>query len=336
MKQDRSGGVYYLHKLVEDPNDTHPRANAHKGRKCADAEFRDQVYRAFLGGELILSEFDANSLHKRGLTDEQIKFYGYRSLFLPGRAKIAQKLYERFDDKLFTVPGFIVKEKDGETYPAFTGAPGIVIPVRDNEGQIIALKVRRRHKDKGPKYSYMSSKGKGGPGPGSPVHIPKGVKGPIKMARLAEAELAADVCTALNDIPTISASGVNNYKAAIPALKELEVEVVRLAFDADSLTNPVVARALRNCFAALTEPGFVVELERWNPADSKGDVGQIGAVSLDSDWIKGRACPTAAGRKQRVPFVVTCPRRRPGHKPLDQFPPVVALVRVPGGVRRVA
>lgn len=147
---------------------------------------------------------------------------------------------------------------------------GLIVPVRDTAGRIVALKVRRDKATGSNKYFYITSTKYGGPGPGSPVHVPLGFKFPIDVSGLTEGELKADAASSLSGRFYLSVPGVGNWKPALDVLKELGVKVVRLAFDADACSKPVVAQALLMCFNGLRDAGFVVELERWNPDCGKG------------------------------------------------------------------
>src|SRR5262249_50932324 len=150
--------------------------------------------------------------------------------------------------------------------------------------------VRRDTIDKDSRYLYLSSTRYKGPSPGSPVHVPlvatrPGTFGPkpgtiavptlptppsANTVRLTEGELKADVATALSGLLTISVPGASCWRPALPVLKELGCRTVRLAYDADVRTNPIVARALVSCIYTLLTTGFDCELECWERADGRG------------------------------------------------------------------
>ena len=71
---------------------------------------------------------------------------------------------------------------------SLAGPAGLLIPVRDVRRLIVALKVRVDEPIGGTKYPYVSSKGYGGPGPGSPVHVPL-FSGDTTTVRMTEGEL---------------------------------------------------------------------------------------------------------------------------------------------------
>jgi hypothetical protein len=85
----------------------------------------------------------------------------------------------------------------------------MLIPIRDLSSRIVALKVRRDDPaEDGPRYVYLSSVGHGGPGPGSPVHVPLGTVALDGVARVTEGELKADLAAALSGLPTIGPAGL--------------------------------------------------------------------------------------------------------------------------------
>jgi len=233
------------------------------------SDVHNQVYTALLS-ELKLSDLHKQDLRGRGLTDDEIIKRTYRTLPLRGRSRIARELHERFGDRVRSVPGFYEKRGGSGSYLTLAGSVGLLVPVRDVEGRIVALKVRSDGDGRFSKYSYVSSTKHDGPGPGSPVHIPLGVTPQSQAIRVTEGELKADITTALGDIPTISVPGVSNWLPAMEVLRTLEATTVLLAFDADARTNPKVAGPLLEFAEALVTGGFDVELERWSIEAGKG------------------------------------------------------------------
>ncbi len=247
---------------------------AHDDVPRADPDVLNAVYTIWL--ELLdLSVQHRAALRQRGLIDAEIDLRGYRTMPLQGRAQLACRLVERFGEATRrTVPGLYVRPgDDGRSWWTLAGAAGILIPVRDLEKRVVALKVRRdddggAHGDV-PRYTYVSSATYGGPGPGAPVHIPL-FQESASTVRVTEGELKADVATTLSCLHTISVPGVSAYRAAIPVLKALRADTVRLAFDADAAGNPHVKRALEGAATAYKVAGFRVELEMWPETDGKG------------------------------------------------------------------
>ncbi|MEW6571460.1 MAG: phage/plasmid primase, P4 family [Nitrospirota bacterium] len=270
-KTDKSGNDYwvYLMKGSHPKLDTFDLDIAPKPC-CADSNALHKVYSALLN-ELHLEPSHKDNILNRGLSDEVIQQGQYRSLPQRARSKIARKLVERFGEEIAYIPGFIQKEGGNGRYWTLAGCSGLLIPVRDAQHRIIALKIRAdEDKDDFPKYTYFSSSKFGGASSGSPIHVPLFNGSAPEIVRLTEGELKADVTTFLTHILTISVPGASIWKPAIPILKSLDAKIILLAFDADYRENPHVARALLNTYRTLQEEGFVVEVEAWGLEQGKG------------------------------------------------------------------
>jgi hypothetical protein len=267
-KTDKDGAAYYLHRLNgTDLPAAPPPIPSEVAVDRADADTLHAVYSALLA-RLSLSAAHRADLQRRGLADVEIDRRAYRTLPVQGRAPLARELREWFGDSVLRVPGIISRERDGRRYLTLAGAAGLLIPVRDVAGRIVALKIRRDEADGG-RYSFLSSAKYGGPGSGAPVHVPAGIQGPTEIVRLTEGELKADVAFVRTGLPTISTPGVSSWRACLPVLKAMGCKIVRLALDGDAKDKAAVARALDACAEALAAEGFAVELERW-PAEHKG------------------------------------------------------------------
>jgi hypothetical protein len=266
-KTDKAGAPIYLHRLDGSTRpEAPPRPPAGPAAGRADPETLHRVYDALLGA-LTLSERHRQDLRRRGLSDGEIDRRLYRSLPRDGRtrARLAGELRERWPADVLSVPGIIRRERDGRRFITLAGAPGLLVPCRDVAGRVLALKIRRDDPGDGPRYSYLSSAKYGGPGPGSPVHVPLGVTSPCQRLSLTEGELKADVATVLSELPTISVPGVANWKTCLPTLQQLQPQTVIVSFDADASDKPKVARALAECVGALEAAGYDVQVERWDP-----------------------------------------------------------------------
>jgi hypothetical protein len=273
------------------------------------------VYSALLAC-LTLSSAHRADLRRRGLTDAEIDRLGYRTLPVQRRAPRARDLRERFGDKVLRVPGIITRERDGKRNFTLAGKAGMLIPVRNVQGRIVALKIRDESDGR---YSYLSSTKYGGPGPGAPVHVPLGIQVPTKTGRWTEGELKADIAFAKTGLPTISAPGVSNGRLSLPVMKALGWQTVRLAIDGDARDNPTVARALDGFTDALADGGFAIELERW-PAEYKG---------IDDALAAGAPIEVLAGDDARhaiAEIVAEGTAGEPPHEasPLDRLPEIFA------------
>ena len=290
---DRAGMEYWLHCLGEArlpppevPEELHP--------DRATVEDLDRVYRALLG-DLTLSGAHREALLRRGLDPEDIERGGYRSLLRRGRAELARNLLQRFPkDLVLSVPGLRLAERNGRQYLSVGGPPGLVVPVRDLAGHVVALKVRRDEEDAGPKYLYVSSAGHGGPGPGAPVQVPlRAAPGrDSEPVRVTEGELKADVATRRTGILTISVPGVSAWRSAIPVLSELSPGQVLLAFDGDAATNPLVQRAAGETVSALTDRGYDVVLETWDCSAKGIDDALVAGLAITAVAAGSNGGPT--------------------------------------------
>jgi Domain of unknown function (DUF3854) len=230
----------------------------------------DQVYRALLQSLSLSPQHKAQLTH-RGLCDRDIAFRQYRSLPRQGRAALAKRLVEEFGETICTrIPGLYIHEENQPRWWSLAGAPGLVIPVRNAAGQIIALTVRRDDPEAPSRYSAISSTKYHGPSPGAPIHIPLMTSEATSVIRLTEGVLKADIATTLSGLHAIGLPGVSMWASALPFLKTLPHPVIRLAFDMDASRNLQVAMALRQTARRLRAEGMAVQLEVWDEADGKG------------------------------------------------------------------
>jgi hypothetical protein len=146
---DKSGGDYWLYRIDgggDTDNGTQKDVAADYSEISqpvlapADPDTLDKVYRALLQ-ELSLSAVHRENLRKRGLSDEEIDLRGYKTLVGPGRAKLAKTMVGKFgNDVCKKIPGLFIKQGERKPYWTLAGSAGIVIPLRDVRGRIVALK----------------------------------------------------------------------------------------------------------------------------------------------------------------------------------------------------
>jgi hypothetical protein len=304
-KVDKSGANYWLYRM--DGHTSRQSIIELPSQPCrarierADPATLDRVYRALLAA-LPLSSTHRQALRQRGLPDVDILCYGYRTLPRDGRAALARRLVVRYgSDTCARVPGLWVDTHGPRRWWALAGAPGLLIPVRNIDNRIVALKVRADSTGESPKYTYLSSRRHDGPGPGTPVHVPLHAFSIEAPVRLTEGELKADVATALSGVLTIAVPGVTLWRQALPLLNVLQPARVLLAFDADWRQNPHVARALAQATQALVEAGLTVVVETWDASQGKGidDVlaaGYMPALQSTVPWLhRARTLPEKSG-----------------------------------------
>lgn len=179
-KVDKYGETYWTYSLVEgagpawrDWDDT-PTAPA--GTPRAEDGTLHEAYSILLD-QMDLFPEHRKALRARGLTDEEITRRGYRTLPLQGRKAYAGIVVRRLGDEVAaSIPGLFVRTgDDGGRWWTLGGVPGLVIPTRDADGRILALRIRADDPGRVGKYSWMTSAGelKGyGPSPGIKVHVP--------------------------------------------------------------------------------------------------------------------------------------------------------------------
>jgi DNA primase len=237
---------------------------------CAAPAILDRVYRELLAALPLLPSHH-QALRQRGLADVEIFRRRYRTLPIAGRTALAKRLVDQIGaDLCIQVPGFYIAERHGRRWWSLAGAAGLLIPVHNLDGHIVALKVRVDIPGYSHKYTMVSSAKHEGPSPGAPVHVPlhDGVCG--DTVRLTEGELKADIATVLSETLTVALPGVAMWRKALAVLQHLQSPQVLLAFDADWRTNPHVAQALGQAAFALVALGYTVEVEAWELALGKG------------------------------------------------------------------
>lgn len=263
-KIDKNGGTYWVYNLQEANRAVEfPKIPHLPTSKCerASSDELHLVYSRMLSF-LVLTPNHHRSLLRRGISDEEIAIRLYRSA--PAEKwKVASALVRDFGEALCVkVPGIVRRQgKRGPYWSLGTGS-GLLIPVRDVFGKIVALKVRSDPGSPGSRYYYFAS-APNGPSPGAPVHTPLFQGNLTEVIRLTEGELKSDIATIHTGILTISIPGTGNWKPAIPVLQYLKATTVRLAFDKDSWTNRNVARDLQKIFQELQKNNFLVEVETW-------------------------------------------------------------------------
>jgi hypothetical protein len=249
----------------------------------------DRVYRAFLS-RLSLCPAHQEALRRRGLSAEAVERNGYRTLPGKERVGIACQLADLFGGDLFTVPGFHLNHPPGRrAFPSIAGrGPGIIVPCRNVPGEVVALLVRADDPGGGPRYAWLSSKKRGGPGPGAPAHVPLGTPKKAETVRLTEGVLKADVAFHLSSVPTISVPGVGQWRRCLPLLLQIRPGTLLIAWDADWRTKVEVRRPLVEMARLLVRSGFQVGVEMWPDSQGKGIDDLLAAGGHPQvRWLKG-------------------------------------------------
>lgn len=238
----------------------------------ASPEVLDRAYRALLDA-LELSARHREQLtapfpQGRGIPVEGVRRLGCRSL-LSGHARVARAIAGRFDnDTLARVPGFY-RKKDPARGTGYwsVAASGLLVPVMDTAGRVVACQVRLDEVPPGgSRYVWLSSVRHGGPGPGTPTHVPPFEGATRETVRITEGPLKAGIATLLDPdgILTVGFAGVDTWPTALPVLQDLGARTVHVAFDADCRRNRRVAHQFQACVRELARQGYRRVLELWD------------------------------------------------------------------------
>lgn len=236
----------------------------------------DYVYRAFLS-LLSLSDKDNKDLKKRGLSENAIQQYLYKSVPVNGHSGLLQTLLS-YRMTLEGIPGFYMNGQEWRINLSKWHS-GLFCPVIDREGYIVGLQIRLHRPINDRKYIWFTSAEKEhGSSPGSPVHY---VGDPMaKTVFITEGSLKANVAHELSkhlfEVPVsfIAVPGATQFKAIRQALlnvKDYGCQYVYDAFDMDKFKNPYVYRAMSKTFDIANEVGVKMTPYRWNTIEVYGD-----------------------------------------------------------------
>jgi hypothetical protein len=273
VREDKNGQEYYVSRSDGSHVGAPPEPPAVQWRETlADVETRDRTYRALLE-VLSLSSHHLVQLRERGLSGETIARAGYRTLHWADGERtraVRHVMHTAGSVYLLNVPGFF--KRDGSKETRLGGSPGLLIPVRDEAGRILACLIRPDNlQDGGGKYRWLSAPPDAiGCGPGSLGHVPLHERGSAEIVRVTEGILKADVATALSSVVTVGMPGVGAWKQALPILKKLAPSKVLVAFDADARLKAQVAGPLVRLVEALRQEGYDVTVEVWPESAGKG------------------------------------------------------------------
>ena len=211
-----------------------------------ECKHRDSIYAGLLS-VLTLHPSHEASLKKRGFSEEAIVLADYSTV-------------RPIDLNAFR------KSVDCSKIPGLTSpqsATGILIPVRDPLGRILALKVRSFDESK-PKYSYLSDRDCLS---GSHLHFPVNFKLGGNPLRITEGEFKADYCQLHGHGSTVSLPGITSHALFSELAPQfgLPLEII-LAWDwGDLVRSPEMCRLWAKFYEALKSSGVMVGLEHWDP-----------------------------------------------------------------------
>ena len=226
-----------------------------------DIDARHETYAALLG-KLSLASDHRENLLSRGLTDEQIRTFGYKTMPVVGFSALAKQLQAE-GYYLGGVPGFYHTKEGAWTF--VQERRGILIPARDQDGKIQGLQIRLDKIKKG-KFRWISSIGKqDGCKAEGWTHM---IGNPKPTVLLTEGPLKADVIHYITGQTVIAVPGVNSLKHLKETLEYLQSQgttKVMTCFDMDYLKNPHVRDGYYNLANILAEVGIEYGTYLWDP-----------------------------------------------------------------------
>ena len=226
-----------------------------------DVDTRHETYTALLNRLSLASDHRQNLL-ERGLTDEMIDQLGYKTTPVVGTTLLAKQLHsEGF--YLSGVPGFYHTEDGGWSF--VKNFRGILIPVRNQDGRIQGLQVRRDDVSKR-KFRWISSAGKPD---GSKAECWTHFAGPPQETVLiTEGPMKADVIHALSGQTVLAVPGVNalnHLEKSLRFLREQGTRQIMTAFDMDYMSNPHVQNGYQDLARILSKLNMSYGTYLWDP-----------------------------------------------------------------------
>jgi hypothetical protein len=227
---------------------------------------------------------------QRGLTAEVIAKKRYRTLPSGGRIRLARRVSELAD--LRGVPGFYLF--DSRLW-CLAGPAGLVIPVRDFDGKIRGLQIRRDDPS-GPRYVWLSSsnpkRGSGGTSARTWFHVAPGDKGGHECW-ITEGPLKADIAAMKTGNTFVAVPGVNCWKSSrlVPEMRARGIKSVVVCYDSDLAVNSYVAGAAMELAGALKQAGLRVRFAWWRSSYGKGIddlllAGKTPWILTESSWLR--------------------------------------------------
>jgi len=227
----------------------------------ADVDMRDATYRALLNKLSLASDHKQNLLN-RGLHEGIISERCYKTTPVVGWQVIARQLQDE-GYYLSGVPGFH-RDNNGKWIFAEMKR-GILIPVRDIQGRIQGLQVRRDNTERR-KFRWVSSgERQDGCRAEGWTHLAGEIREDIL---LIEGPLKADVVHYLTGRTVLSVPSVNSLTHLRAALAELTASGVRrvmTCFDMDMLKNCHVQGGYCTLLQMLDGMGLKFGTYLWNP-----------------------------------------------------------------------
>jgi hypothetical protein len=263
-KPSKNGGWVHLQADPTRPS----RGYTAPLRIIAPASRRHVVYTALLERLPLIPRHWTHLQEARLLSEDTITRCQFATV--PARRQgdeIATELSREYD--LTNVPGFFWKENKPRL--RFAGVPGFFIPIRDHEGMVSALQIRRDSADADPRYLLVSSADlTGGASSGAPPHFARPwqvrdalliTEGALKAEVIAE-DLQRPVC-GLVAVGTFDQRFGWKLRDKFPRLRRAGI-----AYDMED--NEATARQKERLIKTLKEAGLEVEVFEGPAEEGKG------------------------------------------------------------------
>lgn len=264
--------------------------------ELAPIDVRHQTY-SYLFSLLTLHPQHKDNLLRRGLTQEQLRQYGYKSTPVLGFTRLAAAVIEH-GCTVEGVPGFYVNANGEWTVNFQAKCPGFLVPALDMNGRIQAAQIRLDRPAGKSKYIWFSSSERVlGTGSGSPVHF---VGDPCaRTITFTEGGLKGTITHCLTGETLICNAGASqseNIVRLFPKLKANGVEEILSGYDMDLESNENVRRGCLKILSAAREHGFRAKRRQWDPVNKGIDdhawakkLRGLLLVRLETEWPKDAA-----------------------------------------------
>ena len=176
-------------------------------------------------------------LKSRGLTDQEIEFYGFKSTPAQTDAKAICRCLLSEGCTLRGVPGFYLDDKRDWTINLYKGNAGYFCPVFNTKQELVGFQIRVDKPKDGTKYIWFTSAGRNhGTSSGSPVTVLWG--NDHTEAMIVEGVLKAAVVHAMSGKTVIGIPGVNNLSNLPATLSKMkDLKTIYEAMDMDKFLS---------------------------------------------------------------------------------------------------
>lgn len=212
----------------------------------------------------------------RGLTDEQIQAFGFKSTPPAYQCRAITAQLIRQGCTVQGVPGFYQDSTGRWTVKFYRRTSGILIPQRGVDGLLCGLQIRLDHPIKdtddppektGTKYLPLTSTGKPmGVTSGNPIHF---VGDPCsRVVYVTEGALKADIAHALSGrtfAATVGVCNSNGLEELFAFLRRNGTQEIIEAEDMDKYSNPHVSRGASKVCQLAVKNGLQCRRLVWNP-----------------------------------------------------------------------